>query len=325
MKHPVSKYLLCSLVLLAAVMPAAAQAPQSAGYSARASTDSAAIRIGEQFRLTLEVKAEKNTPLLWTQVPDSFDHFLVVGRGKVDTLVQPDTEVYRQQITLTSFDSGYWKIPSFTFKVRSGDSTLTLPGLVTDSFLVQVNTVPVDTTKPFRPIKQIRSVPFNILAYWPYMLGGVIVLLLLLYFIFFRKKKVKLIPRKVIPQEPPYDQALKALKSLEQEKLWQHGEIKTYYTRLTDILRLYIERTFGIMAMEQTSDELLEKVKSATKLNQQRDNLRYILQTADLAKFARSQPSREEHEASMRKAYEVLEWTKPKPEAGVPGEDENKN
>jgi hypothetical protein len=66
--------------------------------------------------------------------------------------------------------------------------------------------------------------------------------------------------------------------------------------------------------MEQTSDELLQKIKPITKLNQQKNNLQYILQTADLAKFAKLQPVQEDHEASMRKAYEILEWTKPKEE-----------
>jgi hypothetical protein len=66
--------------------------------------------------------------------------------------------------------------------------------------------------------------------------------------------------------------------------------------------------------MEQTSDELLENIKPVTRLNQQRNNLQYILQTADLAKFAKLQPQPEEHESCMKKAYEIIEWTKPAPE-----------
>lgn len=291
-----------------------AQQHDLAGTSAKATADSAAIKIGEQFHLNLTVNAGEGLQLVWAQIPDSFGHFLVVDRGGIDTLTASGKKIYQQSLTLTSFDSGYWTIPAFSFQAVSGDSTISPPSLTTDSFLVKVNTVPVDTTKAFRPIKKIRSVPFNILAYWPYLLGGLIVLLVLLYLIFFRKKKVKLIPEKVIPQEPPYEQALKNLHSLEKEKLWQQGEVKTYYTRLTDILRLYIERGFRINAMEQTTDELLQKIKPVTKLNQQQDNLRYILQTADLAKFAKLQPLPEEHEASLKKAYELLEWTKPKPE-----------
>lgn len=314
MKHPAIKYLVCSVIILLALTNAFGRQQPVTDGTATATIDSTTIKLGEQFHLNLQVTSDAGLHLAWAEIPDSFNHFLVVERGKIDTLNQQGKSIYQQQITLTSFDSGYWYVPTFDFKIISGDSAVTSPSLVTDSLLVQVNTVPVDTTKAFRPIKQIRSVPFNILAYWPYLLGGLVVLLLLIYFIFLRKKKIKIIPEKVIPKEPPYEQAIESLHKLEKEELWQHNEVKSYYTRLTDILRLYLERQFQINAMEQTSDELLQNIKPVTKLNQQQNNLKYILQTADLAKFAKLQPLPEEHETSMRKAYEILEWTRPKPE-----------
>lgn len=317
------KYFLCSVAVVLIVNPAFAQQPNAG--TAKATADSAAIKIGEQFHLNLQVNAHSGLHLVWAEIPDSFNHFLVVDRGKIDTSSQQGKNIYRQQITLTSFDSGAWHIPALDFKVILGDSAISSPTLITDSLLVQVNTVPVDTTKPFKPIKQIRRVPFNILAYWPYLLGGLVVLLLLIYFVFFRKKKIKIIPEKIVPEEPPYEEAVKSLHQLEEEKLWQHNEVKAYYTRLTDILRRYIERQFNINAMEQTSDEILQNIKPVTKLNQQQNNLKYILQTADLAKFAKLQPAREEHEASMKKAYEVLEWTKPKPEGEAKDKEDKKD
>jgi hypothetical protein len=303
-----------SVVFCLVASVAMAQQSQSSLPAAKASIDSTSIKIGQQFHLTLQAASNPAAQLIWAEVPDSFNHLLVVTRGTIDTLKQPGRTVYTQRITLTGFDSGYWKIPAFDFRIVSGDTAAQPPSLQTDSLLIQVNTVPVDTAKPFRPIKEIRGVPFNILAYWPYILGALILLAILAYFIFFRKKRVVKKPEKKIPQEPPYDQALKSLHVLEEEKLWQQNKVKTYYTRLTDILRLYIERQYGINAMEQTSDELLQRIKPITKLNQQQNNLRYILQTADLAKFAKLQPSADEHEGSMRKAYEVLEWTKPREE-----------
>ena len=292
---------------------------------ATATVDSSTIKIGEQFLLTLQASANTSQQLVWPQVPDSFDHMVVVDRSRIDTLRQGSGNIYKQQIRITGFDSGYWKIPAFSFGIVSGDSTVTSPAFMTDSLFITVNTVPVDTTKPFKPIKQILNVPFNILAYWPFILGGTIALVILIWLIFFKKKKKTEKPEKTLPQDPPYEQAIKNLHALEEEKLWQHHEVKLYYTRLTDILRYYIQRQFGINAMEQTSDELLQKIKSVTKLNQQKNNLRYILQTADLAKFARLQPQPEEHEASMKKAYEMVEWTKPKEEEQNNNEQEIKN
>lgn len=296
------------------------------GPAVSASVDSTAIRIGEQFHLRLEASGLGQGGLVWAELPDTFNHFQVVARGPVDTLANQDRVLYRQDITLTGFDSGSWEIPAWTFTVLSPDSAGN-DTLRTGPLEVQVNTVPVDTTKPFRPIKQVRSVPFNLLAYWPYMAGGLVVIALIIaYLLFFRKRKRaggEGPPE--IPLDPPYEEAVKSLKTLEKEQLWQHEQVKVYYTRLTDILRRYIERQFGVYAMEQTTEELLDSVKRVTRLNQQQSNLKYILQTADLAKFAKVQPLPEAHEASLKKAYEVLEWTRPQEETEKTEEKNQEN
>jgi hypothetical protein len=307
------------MVLLCWLMAGTVFAQQ--GPAVSAAVDSAAIRIGEQFHLKLEASGMGRGGLIWAEIPDTFNHLQVVARGPVDTLADADKILYRQDITLTGFDSGAWEIPAWTFTILSSDSARN-DTLRTQPLSVQVQTVPVDTTKPFRPIKQVRSVPFNLLAYWPYMAGGlVLIALVIVYWLFFRKRKKAAGEAPEIPLDPPYEEAVKSLKKLEREQLWQHQQIKVYYTRLTDILRRYIERQFGIYAMEQTTEELLDAAKGVTRLNQQQNNLKYILQTADLAKFAKVLPLPEAHEASLKKAYEVLEWTRPQEEAGKAGDE----
>lgn len=301
------------VMLLVAVTSLWAQQP--GGAQASATLDSTQILIGEQFHLLLEATSKGPSRWVWAEVPDSFDHLLVVDRGPIDTLHHEGKTVFRQSITLTSFDSGYWQVPPFQFQTITADTTAGAGVITTDSLQIMVGTVAVDTTKPFRPIKQIRSVPLNLLAYWPYALGVLILILVIVWLVFFRKPKQRVVREPEIPREPPYEEAIKSLQALEMEKLWQQNHVKPYYTKLTDILRRYIERRFGVNAMEQTTDELLAKIKPVTKLNQQRDNLRYILETADLAKFAKLEPQQQAHEASLKKAYELVEWTRPREEA----------
>jgi hypothetical protein len=308
-----------AVVMFGATAPLRAQQPAGASVSAR--LDSTHILIGEQFHLLLEASSEGPASWVWAEVPDSFDHLMVVNRGPVDTLNTGGKTVYRQSITLTGFDSGYWQVPSLQFRTITRDTAEGAGVMHTDSLQIVVNTVPVDTTKPFRPIKQIRSVPLDLLAYWPYALGVVVLALVILWLVFFRKRAEKVEKAPDVPREPPYEEAVRSLKALEGEKLWQHQEVKAYYTRLTDILRRYIERQFSVNAMEQTSDELLASVRPVTKLNQQRENLRYILETADLAKFAKLEPQPEAHEASLKKAYELVEWTRPRQEAAETGKE----
>jgi hypothetical protein len=307
-----SIFLSCLLGLL---LPVCLYAQQTLDVTAKADTNS--IRIGEQIKLQLTATLTPNQvkdasfKVLFPVLPDSLDHFEVVTRTELDTLVDQDKRILHQTFTLTSFDSGRWQIPPMHFQVFSGgatapDSAVTLP------IDVDVNTVAVDTTKAFKPIKAIQTVPWSIWDYWLYIVIGAVIALAVVGLIWYFRSKPKKQPVIKTPTVSPYELAAQELKALKAEQLWQRGDIKQYYTRLTDILRTYFEHQFGIAALEQTSEELLQNIKPVTKLNQQRDKLRALLAIADLAKFAKLQPTADEHEDCMHKAEEILEWTKPK-------------
>lgn len=295
-----------------------------------AKADTSNIRIGEQVKLHLKATvpaAVFNKPefrLLFPTVPDSLEHFEVVTRSGLDTLTQQDLKVLQQTLTVTSFDSGRWEFPPLKFEVYGANGANSIDTLFSQPLGIDVNTVAVDTTKAFKPIKAVQAVPWNIWDYWLYMaIGAAVVLIALGLLLYFRKRPEKK-PVEKLPLVTPYELAVQQLKSLKGEQLWQQGDIKQYYTRLTDILRTYFEHQFGIAALEQTSEELLNNIKPVTKLNQQRDKLRALLAIADLAKFAKLQPTADEHEDCMHKAEEILEWTRPKEEPVVPEEKPQK-
>ncbi|MCW3462742.1 DUF3290 domain-containing protein [Chitinophaga nivalis] len=309
----IRRIVLCCLLGLLYPFSLLAQSPEVAAH-----TDTNSIRIGEQIKLhltaTLSAAQFKDAgfKILFPVLPDSLDHFEVVSRATPDTVSQQDLKVIRQTYTLTSFDSGHWEIPPVKFEVITGNGVT--DSLVTAPVGIDVTTVAVDTTKAFKPIKAIQTVPWNIWDYWLYIVIGAAAALLIVGLIWYFRRRPKKVPVVHTPTVTPYEVAQQALKMLKEEKLWQQGNIKQYYTRLTDILRVYFEHQFGIAALEQTSEELLQHIKPVTKLNQQRDKLRSILAIADLAKFAKLQPTADEHEDCMVKAEEILEWTRPKEE-----------
>jgi len=98
---------------------------------------------------------------------------------------------------------------------------------------------------------------------------------------------------------PPHEIALQALEELKNEKLWQKGLIKEYYTRLTDILREYIEVRFNIRAIELTTWEILQSFKNSTISRNDKEMLSEILELADLVKFAKALPVPSENDKSM--------------------------
>ncbi|WP_212001414.1 hypothetical protein [Chitinophaga sp. HK235] len=293
-----------------------------------AKADTGSIRIGEQIKLHLSATVPAATfsksdfKLLFPVVPDSLDHFEVVSRTSLDTVSRQDMKVLQQTLTLTSFDSGHWEFPPLKFEVYGATAANSIDTLFSQPLGFDVNTVAVDTSKAFKPIKTVQAVPWNIWDYWLYIvIGAAVVLIALGLWLYFRKRPEKK-PVETLPLVTPYELAIQQLKALKDEKLWQQGDVKQYYTRLTDILRSYFEHQFGIAALEQTSEELLNNIRPVTKLNQQRDKLRSLLAIADLAKFAKLQPTDDEHEDCMRKTEEILEWTRPReePVTAVQGE-----
>lgn len=287
-------------------------------FKVKAIPDTTQIRIGEPIKLELTAKVMiyalkgANLKVVFPNLPDSLNHIEITDRTPLDTSGSNEQQkMFKQIITLTSFDSGRWEMPPMKFEVFSVTDG-SYDSVFTEPFFIDVNTVPVDTTKAFKPIKALRSVGWNILDYWPYLLGCLALsAAIVLYFVFWHKKRKPAVaapPAK--PAKAPYQMAMEQLETLEREKPW-NSDVKLYYTQLTDILRQYFEQQFHIAALEQTSAELMQNIKPVTVLNQQRDKLQSILTLADLAKFAKLQPSPQEHEDCLRKAIAVVEWTKP--------------
>ncbi len=307
MKVRIQKIIFTIVVLLSANHAAHAQ-----GARITSRMDATQILVGDQARLFIEIKLNgKNEKVLWPVLPDSFNHLEVVDKGKIDTVRDGDNISYRQRLLITGFDSGSYTVPSIAFKVKPNyDSAYTVS---TDSFQLLVQTVAVDTTKAFKPIKDIIKVKGSWLDYIWYILAGALLMLLIIFIVtyFIRNKKAKVPAGPVTPPETLQQKTIRLLASLEEKQMWQKGEVKEYYTELTDILRNYIELRFKTPAMELTTDELLYKVRIHREMQPFEEYLESILHTADMAKFAKSQPLPQEHMAAMEKAIKFVVASKP--------------
>jgi hypothetical protein len=271
------------------------------------------IMVGDRARLFLEVTnhPSKGT-LYWSQIPDTFNSLEVIEKGKIDTITNGDVVTYKQRLLITGFDSGVFKIPSFYFALRSsaGDSFY----IQSDSLNILVQTVAVDTTQAFKPIKNIIYVKASWLDYLWYIVGGVLLLagiVVLTVYLARRKKPVPVIPEG--PKETLQEEALRLLNELEAKQLWQNDKIKEYYVDLTAIVRGYIESRFLTAALELTTDELLQKVQVQRELMPHYTLLSAILHTADMAKFAKAQPLPQEHIDAIDKARQFIKGTTPAP------------
>lgn len=291
-------------VALLAMLPFAAFAQPDAVTTTR--LDVRQIMVGDQARLFIEVKNKPSLgTLFWASIPDSFNNLEIVERGKIDTVVSGDAVTYKQRLLITGFDSGLFKVPSFFFPIKSstGDSFY----VQSDSFDLLVQTVEVDTTKAFKPIKNIIYVKPSWLDYVWYIVGAILLIAAVVAIVIFIMKRKKEVPPKPEgPKETLHERALRELNEIERKQLWQNQQVKEYYVQLTDVIRNYIELRFNTPAMELTTDELLHKAQLHRELINYYEVLSTILRTADLAKFAKAQPLPQEHMDTLEKARQLI-------------------
>lgn len=318
MKFKSNIFLLLSICILSAPL----QKLHAQGATVKAVTNERKIVIGDQVRLFLEVKpAAKSDKIKWAQLPDTLHGLEIVEKGKIDTVTEGNSFSLKQRLLVTGFDSGKYYIPSFKFQISANGQ---VQEYATDSIPIEVQTIAVDTTKAFKPIKDIEEVKFSIWEYWKEILAAILLVGFIAFFIFyFIKNRKTAIPSKAekAPPEKAHEKALRLLSELKEKQYMQQGRSKEYFTEISDIVRTYLEERYNITAMEQTTDELLSLLKKQTdnkaELRKVRPELKLILRTSDLAKFAKANPLPDEYEACYAAAAEVIRRTQFKEEEGT--------
>jgi hypothetical protein len=284
---------------------------QAQDVKVKASVDTARILIGDAIKLTLSAEYDPSKFKVQFPLPnDTFNHFELVEKGKPDTIAGRENSVITQQLTITHFDSGQWYIPAFGF-IISPLQGQTPYSLLTDSIPVMVNTIAVDTSKPFKPIYEIREARMPLIQKMKYIAAALLAAALAGLLIFYLIKKYRNKNKQTVAAEneiklPPHEKALQAFESLEAAQWWLEGREKDYHTALTDIMRTYLEEQFSLDCFEKTSSEIISQVKKTRALSNCRKELRHIFETADMVKFAKSTPSADQHAECLQLAKEVI-------------------
>ncbi len=277
------KYVLSLILSLSAVAAFPQQGKITTGI------DKKKNKIGAQFNLTLKTTVDTTANVVFPKA-DNFGPMLVIRDPKPDTLKKGARYELIKKYGLTQFDSGVYTIPKLKVLINKKP-------YFSDTLRVSVANVKVDTLQQnlydIKPTIQVET-PSKSWWWWYLIIAGIIVVAGGLIFIIIRLFLNKKIKEEVY--KTPIEKATSLLKNLETKQLWQKGEVKSYYSELTDIARNYIEEEIHIPAMESTTTELIEglrKVAGQKKilLSQETfENLEKVLKQADLVKFAKSKP-----------------------------------
>ncbi len=250
--------------------------------------DSTKIKIGEQLNYTIELITDSINFVEFEKTP-FFSSFEIIDETEIETLRLKSKYKYTKKYALIQFDSGSYILPKQKVIINNRIK-------FSDSISLYVSNVKVDTLKQkLYDIKPLTIVKKNYEKLIKKILWLIIILLLIigiLYSYFFKKRRKELMEKEILP----FDRAISELKLLESINPKFQNEFKDYYSKLTDIVRRYIEDEVKVDALESTSQELilkLEKLIDKGNLDLEKEtvkNLKSVLENADLVKFAKLTP-----------------------------------
>ena len=252
------------------------------------SIDTIKNKIGAEFKLSIKTTVDTSSKVIFPKLKN-LGALEVIQSYPIDTVKMDGRYELIKKYGLTQFDSGRYVVPSIKIFINSKP-------FMTDSLLVEVANVQVDTLKQkMFDIKDIAPAENPIGDWWKYLLiVALIVGIGAFIYWFIKKRQEKKLQEEIF--KTPIEKATSLLDTLEKKELWQKGEVKAYYSELTDIARNYIEEAIEIPAMESTTSELIQGLRAASvkkkmTLSQEIiENLERVLKQADLVKFAKSKP-----------------------------------
>ena len=271
---------------------------QHAGLSAR--TDSVNYRIGDWIDLHVDGTVSADVDTIAPAMKDSLGGFAVLHIGR-------DASKPSWTIRMMTIDSGSVFIPPVPFDYRlKGDTTT--HRVFTNSINLNISGMTVDSKGDIKDIKAPISAPWQFEDILPYLIALVLLAAAGYGYYYYRRrqkeKRAAYIPPK--PQIAPHTAAFFALRELEDKKLWQNGKVKQYYSETTGIIRTFFEGRWNFIALELTSDEILQHMKPIPESEPIWKEMQSFFVTADLVKFAKYVPAPEDNENELRWAYEIV-------------------
>lgn len=282
--------------------------------------DTSSIYIGDQIYYKIIVDQPSGMNLTLPSFKDTLCRNIEILEGPQSDTTEINGERIQiiEKYLITSFDSGHYRInPVFAeWKDETGIKRFYSGYAFLKVRRVQI-TPPDTVSKIFDIIGPYKApVTFDEVLPWILLLLVIAALSWLIVRMAGKLKGKKSAVELPVIKDPPHVIALRELEKLKEEKLWQKGETKKYYTRLTEILRKYLEVRFGIDSLEMTTSETLDAlVRSGFKKDESYNRLKSVLNGADLVKFAKYRPEPSENELSFELSWDFVTGTKQEPTA----------
>lgn len=282
----------------------------NAQVAVSAAVDSTHMMIGDQMKLHLSLQYPPNVNIAKVDYSalEKDEDVELIKNGSFDTLNQGGLVILQKDLLFSIYDSGSFYVPPIKveYDINGQSQSKSTYKIQVDVMTPQQDSVYLTAIKPI--IKEASSWR----DYLPAMLVvlGLILVLGLVFFLVNRKGK-EVAPPPPVRKVPAHEIANDKLDGLKKKQLWQNGEVKAYQSELTYIVREYLENRYGAQALESTTSEILNQLKSLDFNDTMKTQLREMLELADMVKFAKAEPPIEAHERLMNYAESFVDKTKP--------------
>jgi hypothetical protein len=262
------------------------------------------ILIGEQINYDLIITLPSREYKIEMGIPDSVAHFDILSKTAGDTTDKNGNFALHAHIVFTSFDSGSWAFPALQYKINRLNTSSQL--LYTDSFRVNVGYMPLDKTGQPRDIRTVIDVQV-IDWFWVYIGAGILFLLLTLFFVYRYLRNKSKNKGSLKRSATAYEEANKSLEELRRKNADHSLKVKDFHTMLADIFKTYYGKITGRDFMNNTTGDILIKLKEYELNAATAATTAEALRTGDAVKFAKYNPTYIENEAALDYVKNTIE------------------
>jgi len=268
-------------------------------------TDAVDPRFGDRIQLVVEITSGPGVALEPMEFPSRMGHLRKVGRR--DPPAKDDGPVIHG-LTVEPERTGLniGTLPPIVFRVLEGEGQGTVRALRIPAFELDVKGLEGEERPaladvgPALPPVPLPPEPRGRLTL-TVILVGVGVLLALTFALWWQRRHIR------EPAPPPLDpvaEAQRALAELMARGLIEAGEFGLFYVELTGIVRVFVERTTGVKAPDQTTEEFLHEAEHHGAFTEvRRQALQRFLEAADLVKYAAQVPGSHEVTEAVDSAH----------------------
>lgn len=293
-----------SAILICCLLALRAQPP----VQLDSQVDFAQVTVGDLIRFTLTVTAGPGVEVELPGPEPDLGEFEVLGHEVAGPIEEEGDRIWTVVYSLALYETGSFEIPPVPVGYRGGG--IQAGSVETQEHSVRVESTLADDSKDILDIKGPLEIPRSLWSYWPWAVAALAVAALILLYLRRRDGEA---PSKVSrkPRLPPYEEAYQALCRLRDSGLLEEGQLKPYFTRLSEIIRRYLERRYLIQAMESTTTEVLDQLRKLALALDELQLFRDFFPCCDLVKFAKYAPPVPEQERVTELAFRILETTRP--------------